>query len=137
MYPLVASLDDISLNDVAHYGGKNASLGEMRRALTASGVLVPGGFATSSDAYRLFLEHNQLNDLLKSKLENLDVENLQDLTRAGKAVREALMAATLPEPLVKAVREAHAKMLKEKSNLTVAVRSSATAEDLPDASFAG
>jgi len=137
MSPFIASLDDIGLNDIKHYGGKNASLGEMRRHLSQSGLRVPGGFATSSEAYRLFLEKNNLSATLKKHLEHLNVEDLSALAKAGKATRDAMLAAALPAELESAVREAYAHLKKAKPHLTVAVRSSATAEDLPDASFAG
>jgi len=124
--------------DVPSVGGKNASLGEMISQLSAKGVRVPTGFATSADAYREFLAQDGLDDKINAALDVLNVDDTQALAVCGKQVREWIMAAPFPPALDKAIAE-HYELLIAKSgeNATFAVRSSATAEDLPDASFAG
>jgi pyruvate,water dikinase len=130
--------DDVGMTDVAAVGGKNASLGEMRRALTPLGIRTPGGFATTADAYRAFLRDAHLEPVLRDALATLDISDIDGLQAAGAHVRSAMLAAPLPAELIEAVREGY-RGLEEQygSNCDVAVRSSATAEDLPDASFAG
>ena len=130
---LVVPLDAAGLEAIAEVGGKNASLGEMLRQLSDEGVRVPGGFATTAAAYRLFIAANALQEPLDQLLGQLDVGDLQALQSAGQAVRERMLAASLPPPL----REAILASYREQGSPAVAVRSSATAEDLPDASFAG
>lgn len=124
--------------DVPSVGGKNASLGEMISQLSAKGVRVPTGFATTADAYREFLAVNGLDVKINAELDKLNVDDTQALAICGKQVREWIMAAPFPATLDKAIKE-HYEMLIAKSGngATFAVRSSATAEDLPDASFAG
>src|SRR5450830_40182 len=124
--------------DVPSVGGKNASLGEMISQLSAKGVRVPTGFATTADAYREFLAVNGLDVKINAELDKLNVDDTQALAICGKQVREWIMAAPFPAALDKAIKE-HYEMLIAKSGngATFAVRSSATAEDLPDASFAG
>jgi pyruvate,water dikinase len=124
--------------DVPSVGGKNASLGEMISQLSAKGVRVPTGFATTADAYREFLAVNGLDVKINAELDKLNVDDTQALAICGKQVREWIMAAPFPDALDKAIKE-HYEMLIAKSGngATFAVRSSATAEDLPDASFAG
>ena len=130
--------DEVGLGDVSTVGGKNASLGEMRRALVPLGIRVPDGFATTAEAYRAFLRENDLDALLERELAGLDVANLADLQRAGRRVRAAMLAAPIPSALAAAVRQAYARLEEEYGeHCDVAVRSSATAEDLPEASFAG
>jgi len=124
--------------DVPSVGGKNASLGEMISQLNAKGVRVPTGFATTADAYREFLSVNQLDVKINAALDALNVDDTQALAVCGKQVREWIMAAPFPEALNKAIAENYAILTaKSGDGATFAVRSSATAEDLPDASFAG
>jgi len=130
--------DAVGMNDVDKVGGKNASLGEMISQLSAKGVSVPGGFATTAEAFRDFLAENQLTERINEKLAALDVENVAALTRAGAEIRQWVADATLPQRLVAEIKEAYARMEQEAGGpIAVAVRSSATAEDLPEASFAG
>ena len=129
---------DIGMNDVPVVGGKNASLGEMRRALTPLGIRTPDGFATTADAYREFLRAAGLERVIRDALGHLDVADIDALQAAGSRVRSAMLAADLPSPLVQGVAEAYQRLASQYgSNCDVAVRSSATAEDLPEASFAG
>jgi len=134
--PLVISLDELGMGDVERVGGKNASLGEMISNLTNLGVTVPGGFATTADAYRTFLKHDGLDERIRETLQSLDVDDLSALTKAGKSIRQWILDTDLPDDLLGEIREAFDKMSDGKE-IAVAVRSSATAEDLPDASFAG
>ena len=124
--------------DVPSVGGKNASLGEMISQLSAKGVRVPTGFATTADAYREFLAVNGLDVKINAELDKLNVDDTQALAICGKKVREWIMAAPFPAALDKAIAENYEVLIaKSGKNATFAVRSSATAEDLPDASFAG
>jgi len=135
---LVLPLEAVGLEAIAEVGGKNASLGEMLRALAAEGVRVPGGFALTASAYRLLLSRDGLGDRLEAILANLDVENLQQLQRAGAAARQLLLEASLPPDLEAALLTAYRGLAGPGGEpASVAVRSSATAEDLPEASFAG
>jgi pyruvate,water dikinase len=129
---------EIGLRDVPVVGGKNASLGEMYRELTSHGLLVPNGFAVTTEAYRYTLEHANVWPELHRLLDGLRVDDVADLAvRAGHA-REVVAAAELPPEVAGAIRAAHLRLVQEYgSGLSVAVRSSATAEDLPGASFAG
>ncbi|HEX6070936.1 MAG TPA: phosphoenolpyruvate synthase [Longimicrobiaceae bacterium] len=130
--------DEVGLGDVATVGGKNASLGEMRRALVPLGIHVPDGFATTADAYRAFLGHGGLEKVIDRELTELDVERIDQLQRAGRRVRSAILASELPHDLADAVVQAYRRLQDEYGeHCDVAVRSSATAEDLPEASFAG
>ena len=130
--------DQLGMDDVNIVGGKNASLGEMISNLANMGVSVPGGFATTTHAYRDFLEHEGLHARINALLDSLDVGDIAALTEAGKLIRSWLMDAPLPEPLLVAVKEAYATLVAGSGDTaSFAVRSSATAEDLPDASFAG
>jgi pyruvate, water dikinase len=136
--PWIRWFDETGLNDVALVGGKNASLGELRRALAPMGVRVPNGFATTAGAYRAFLAQSQVDVLIGCAMAGLDVRDLDRLQGAGRAAREAILAAELPRPIAAAVREAYRRLEAEYgTGCDVAVRSSATAEDLPEASFAG
>lgn len=128
---------EIGLGDVALVGGKNASLGEMYRELTARGVRVPNGFAITADAYRAFLEKDNLAERLRAELQGLDTHDLAGLQQRGANIRRALLATELPADLAAEILEAYRELGGTRSNLAVAVRSSATAEDLPEASFAG
>lgn len=126
------------MNDVPIVGGKNASLGEMVSSLTELGVNVPKGFATTAEAYFHFLQHNNLIAEIDSILENLDTRDLKQLSHAGAHIREAIVHGDIPEDLATEIGSAYQDLIKEYgSNPDVAVRSSATAEDLPSASFAG
>ena len=130
--------EDIGLDDVPQVGGKNASLGEMYRALVPKGIKVPPGFAVTADGYRYFIESTGLNDKIRSALEDLDSNDVTALRRSGHAIRHAIRAAEFPTDLAEDIREAYREMSGgEDIGLDVAVRSSATAEDLPEASFAG
>ena len=128
----------LGMKDVEIVGGKNASLGEMIGNLAASGVKVPNGFATTAAAYREFLAFEGLADRINSMLDALDVDDVHALAKTGKEIREAVIKAPFPAELEKEIRAAYDVLLAEStSEISVAVRSSATAEDLPDASFAG
>lgn len=119
------------------WGGKNASLGEMISNLAGAGVSVPGGFATTAQAYRDFLEQSGLNDRIHAALDALDVDDVNALAKTGAQIRQWVMEAEFPARLDSEIRQAFAALANGNDNLAVAVRSSATAEDLPDASFAG
>jgi pyruvate,water dikinase len=134
---LVVPLEQVGIEAIADVGGKNASLGEMIRRLGPEGVKVPGGFATTASAYRLFIEANGLRPGLKRLLDDLDVNDLVALQAAGKAARSLIAAAELPAALSSAIVAAYDTLAVGSGPAAVAVRSSATAEDLPDASFAG
>ena len=128
---------DIGMGDVDRVGGKNASLGEMIRHLAQAGVRVPGGFATTAEAYREFIAHEGLAGRINDLLAKLDVDDVAALAKTGKSIRESVMKAPFPADLERDIRAAFAQMVPDGSGVSVAVRSSATAEDLPDASFAG
>jgi pyruvate,water dikinase len=134
--PYVIRLEQLGMQDVEIVGGKNASLGEMISNLTNLGVSVPGGFATTSAAYRDFLSQDGMDKRIQKTLAKLDVDDIDALTRAGAAIRGWIGEGVLPERLMADIRTAWDKM-SEGRDIAVAVRSSATAEDLPDASFAG
>lgn len=137
MVEYVVSLDKLGVHDVEHVGGKNASLGEMISNLAGAGVSVPGGFATTSQAYRDFLELSGLNDQIHAALDALDVDDVNALAKTGAQIRQWIMEAEFPEKLNAEIRTAFATLSQGNPDMAVAVRSSATAEDLPDASFAG
>ncbi len=129
---------ELGMDDVAIVGGKNASLGEMIQNLANAGISVPDGFATTSDAFRLFLQQNNLHVKINEALTQLDIEDISALTHTGAKIRRWIMDTPLPSEFEDAVSVAYQKMLTEaEGSLSVAVRSSATAEDLPEASFAG
>jgi pyruvate, water dikinase len=130
---------ELGLDDIPLVGGKNASLGEMYRALSATGVRVPPGFAITADAYREFLHAAQLDQKITAVLKDLDTHDIAALRQRGRQVRQAMLAAPLPAALEAAILEAYERLSAESQAdaVDVAVRSSATAEDLPDASFAG
>ena len=125
------------MNDVDLVGGKNASLGEMISNLAGAGVSVPNGFATTAHAYREFLAHKNLADRINQSLAALDVDDVNALAKAGAEIRSWIIDTPFQPALDQAIEVAFAKMTAENSGMKVAVRSSATAEDLPDASFAG
>lgn len=128
---------DLGKHDVERVGGKNASLGEMISNLAHAGVSVPGGFATTAQAYRDFLEQSGLNKRIKDALDVLDVDDVVKLAEVGKQIRQWIIDTPLLPAFEQEVRAAFIKMADGNENMAVAVRSSATAEDLPDASFAG
>jgi pyruvate, water dikinase len=132
-------LHALRLSDLAQVGGKNSSLGEMIGHLGELGVSVPGGFATTADAFREFIAHNNLSQRLYDRLDGLDIEDVDALVAAGREIRGWVIDAPLQPALDAAIREAYAQLCKDagSDDIAVAVRSSATAEDLPDASFAG
>ncbi|MEJ2621315.1 MAG: phosphoenolpyruvate synthase [Candidatus Thiodiazotropha sp.] len=130
--------ENLKMHDVDQVGGKNASLGEMISGLADAGVSVPGGFATTAHAFREFLRHNRLAERIDPLLQQLDVSDVTALAEAGKTVRDWVVEAEFPEELENAVTAAYKKLVGDAEDVpSVAVRSSATAEDLPDASFAG
>ncbi|RUR32801.1 phosphoenolpyruvate synthase [Vreelandella andesensis] len=129
--------DQLGMADVERVGGKNASLGEMISNLSGVGVTVPGGFATTALAYREFLSHEGLNDRINATLARLDVDDVKALAEAGKTIRQWIIDTPLPPAFENALRDAYKQLQVKHPSLKVAVRSSATAEDLPDASFAG
>ncbi len=139
MSAYVLWLHELRLSDLAQVGGKNSSLGEMIGHLSQLGVSVPGGFATTADAYREFIDLNKLTERMQQRLADLDIENVGELVKAGAEIRGWVMNAPLQPALDAAIREAYKIMCDEAGakEISVAVRSSATAEDLPDASFAG
>ena len=137
MVEYVVSLDKLGVHDVEHVGGKNASLGEMISNLAGAGVSVPGGFATTAQAYRDFLELSGLNAQIHAALDALDVDDVNALAKTGAQIRQWIMEAEFPEKLNEEIRTAFAELSAGNPDVAVAVRSSATAEDLPDASFAG
>lgn len=136
MEKLIKRFSEISLADIAEVGGKNSSLGEMFTQLSPKGIKIPDGFATTAFAFKQFLEHNQLNETLQQLMGELDKKQFSNLKETGLKARQIILAAILPEELKKAIINAY-KELCGKRYVEVAVRSSATAEDLPQASFAG
>ena len=130
--------NELSIDDVSVVGGKNASLGEMYRNLTPRGINIPNGFAITAHAYHYLLEKAGIKHKIKDILSDLDTSNMKNLSDRGRLVRETILSAQFPEELNVVIREAYLKLCREYGKDTdVAVRSSATAEDLPDASFAG
>ena len=131
--------ENLRMTDVESVGGKNASLGEMISQLTEKGVRVPTGFATTAEAYRTFLAHNGLSDRISQALAALDVNDVTELARVGKEIRQWILETPFPAELDADIETAWNKMVADAGSdqISVAVRSSATAEDLPDASFAG
>ncbi|MEO0970557.1 MAG: phosphoenolpyruvate synthase, partial [Cyanobacteria bacterium J06639_18] len=135
---LVLWFNEIGINDIELVGGKNASLGEMIQQLTPQGVNVPTGFATTAHAYRYFIESAGLEEQLRSLFADLDVEDVNNLRRKGRKARDLLLHTPFPQELRTAIAQAYEVLCRQYNPDTdVAVRSSATAEDLPDASFAG
>ncbi len=129
---------EVSIKDVSLVGGKNAALGEMYQNLVPLGVPVPNGFAITSEGYDYFIKFNNLEEKIKEVLKDLDTHNIEDLHKKGEEIRSLIRNGNFPEDLKNEILSAFSELKKEYGeNFTVAVRSSATAEDLPDASFAG
>jgi len=138
MSEYVIPFEKLRNTDVGLVGGKNASLGEMISQLDAKGVRVPTGFATTSSAFNDFLNHSELEEKINAELENLDINDVIALAKSGGKVRRWILSSPFPDSLNKSIEEGYKKLIKNSANgTTFAVRSSATAEDLPDASFAG
>ncbi|MBI3546953.1 MAG: phosphoenolpyruvate synthase [Gammaproteobacteria bacterium] len=134
----IRTFSELGMQDISVVGGKNASLGEMVRHLSSEGVRVPNGFATTAEAYRYFLTHNQLTDRIRDRLQALQTQDLAQLEQAGAEIRRWILQAKIPTDLAAEITEAYANLAREYgADADVAVRSSATAEDLPTASFAG
>jgi pyruvate,water dikinase len=135
------AFSELSLADLDQVGGKNASLGEMVRNLTSAGVRVPDGFATTADAYRRFISEGGLDQMINAELAALDTENVEQLAVVGSRIRQAVIQQPLPADLEADIRKAYTRLAGEsggsEDGVSFAVRSSATAEDLPNASFAG
>lgn len=136
--PWVLPFEQCDRSDVARVGGKNASLGEMVQSLSSQGIYVPGGFATTADAYRQFIDENELESFIEEALQELD-EGRDSLANIGKRIRRAVLGGQWPSGIKGAIIQAYEDLEKthDRASIDVAVRSSATAEDLPDASFAG
>jgi pyruvate,water dikinase len=139
MKKYILKFEEVGIKDVGMVGGKNASLGEMIRTLGAKGVPVPSGFTVTADAYYYFLASTGLDKFIKETLKGLNTKNLKELERVGKLIREKMVATEFPDDLNKDIVEAYHNFIEKRygKNADVAVRSSATAEDLPGASFAG
>ena len=134
--PYVKKLNELNINNIDLVGGKNASLGEMISELTDLGIKVPGGFATTSHAYQDFLNQDDLGKRINNVLNNLNVDNIEELTKTGRQIRQWILETEVSSEL-KSEIEKEWKEITNNEDLAFAVRSSATAEDLPDASFAG
>jgi pyruvate,water dikinase len=138
MEPLVIPFEKLRMTDVEHVGGKNSSLGEMISQLADSGVRVPGGFATTAQAYRDFLAQSGLDDRINAALDALDVDDVNALAACGAQIRQWIMETPFPTALTVEITEQYQRLVADShADMSFAVRSSATAEDLPDASFAG
>lgn len=137
--PLVMWLDEVSIDDISIAGGKNASLGEMIKNLSSLGINIPYGFVVTSKAYYRFIEYNGLDDAIRTALEGVNVQDVSDLSRRGYQVRELIKGGEFPPDLEDLIKEYYHRLSEKYTThaVDVAVRSSATAEDLPDASFAG
>jgi len=131
--------ESLSIDDVPLVGGKNASLGEMVSSLQPMGINIPDGFAVSAEGYRLLISENHLKNPIRELLQDLDINNVKSLAERGKKIRELILASHIPQILEQEIIEAYQILCRKygKEHLDVAVRSSATAEDLPEASFAG
>ena len=134
--PYVISFENVGMNDVDIVGGKNASLGEMISKLTTKNIRVPNGFATTAQAFKDFIEYNQLTNKIQHKLSALDVNDIDMLTSVGSEIRKWICDAKFHKKFEQEIKTAFS-CLENQSNESFAVRSSATAEDLPQASFAG
>ncbi|HMR18412.1 MAG TPA: phosphoenolpyruvate synthase [Sphingobacterium sp.] len=136
---LILDLTDVGIHDIQIVGGKNASLGEMLNNLSAMGIQIPKGFVVTVEAYRQFIDYNDLSNYIANMLEQLDNDNLSSLQECGEAIRNKIMEAKYPDELKNQIENAYLVLSTsyKTNDVDVAVRSSATAEDLPDASFAG
>lgn len=140
MYKYLKFFEELAIGDIPQVGGKNASLGEMYHHLRPKGVNLPNGVATTADAYRYFLEQDGLSQRISQTLEGLDVTNMIELEERGSRIRSMIVDAKLPEDFQEEIRRAYKELCQKcgrNDDMVVAIRSSATAEDLPDASFAG
>jgi len=138
MKKLIVDINQVGLKDVSLVGGKNASLGEMARYLNSKGISVPSGFIVTAEAYWYFMKSAGLDVFIRKTLRGLDTNNIRDLSEKGAKIRHAIIVSPFPTKLEAAIRQAYGAMEKKYGkNVDVAVRSSATAEDLPGASFAG
>lgn len=133
----VIPFQELRIQQIPQVGGKNASLGEMIHALSEMGVRVPDGFATTADAFGEFLTHDDLDSRINNALKQLNVEDVDALKQTGKQIRDWIKSQPFPPALEQAIRDSHQDLCANQNGMAVAVRSSATAEDLPDASFAG
>ena len=134
----IRQFNEIDINDVPEVGGKNASLGEMYQKLTSKGIQVPDGFATTSDAYWLFLKEAQLKESIFAEISKLDKKDFSNLREVGSAIRTSIAKADFPQAIKSSLEHGYNTLVKKYgSQISLAVRSSATAEDLPNASFAG
>ena len=137
MQDYVLWYQQLGMNDVSRVGGKNASLGEMISNLAGAGVTVPGGFATTADAFNEFLEQSGINEKIYLLLDDLDVSDVKALAAAGKKIRQWILDTPFQDNLNQAIKDAYQEISQGNPEASFAVRSSATAEDMPDASFAG
>ena len=135
--PLVLWYNQLGMNDVDRVGGKNASLGEMITNLSSLGVSVPNGFATTSDAFNQFLDQSGVNQRIYDLLDKTDIDDVDELAKAGKQIRQWIVDTPFTPELEAAIHQAYEQLSSDDAEASFAVRSSATAEDMPDASFAG
>ncbi|MDU5838707.1 MAG: PEP/pyruvate-binding domain-containing protein, partial [Pantoea sp.] len=135
--PLVLWYNQLGMHDVDRVGGKNASLGEMITNLSSLGVSVPNGYATTSYAFNQFLDQSGLNQRIYDLLDKTDIDDIDELAKAGKQIRQWVVDTPFQPELEAAIREAYEQLSADDAEASFAVRSSATAEDMPDASFAG
>ncbi|WP_426768076.1 phosphoenolpyruvate synthase [Erwinia aphidicola] len=135
--PLVLWYNQLGMNDVDRVGGKNASLGEMITNLSSLGVSVPNGFATTSEAFNLFLDQSGVNQRIYDLLDKTNIDDVDELAKAGKQIRQWIVETPFTPQLEQAIHEAYNQLSADDAEASFAVRSSATAEDMPDASFAG
>ncbi|MDN4627267.1 phosphoenolpyruvate synthase [Erwinia sp. DT-104] len=135
--PFVLWYNQLGMNDVDRVGGKNASLGEMITNLSSLGVSVPNGFATTADAFNQFLDQSGVSERIHTLLDKTDIDDVDELAKAGKQIREWIVETPFQPELEQAIREAYQQLSADDAEASFAVRSSATAEDMPDASFAG
>ncbi len=135
--PLVLWYNQLGMNDVDRVGGKNASLGEMITNLSGMGVSVPNGFATTADAFNQFLDQSGVNQRIYALLDETDIDDVSALAKAGAQIRQWIIDTPFQSELENAIRDAYDLLSADDAEASFAVRSSATAEDMPDASFAG
>ena len=135
---LIKHFSEIRLQDLSLVGGKNASLGEMYSSLTSKGIMIPDGFAVTAEGYNQFIIENKLTNPISNLLSELDLKTFNNLSNIGLQIRTKIMEATFPKSLANEIIKAYNLLIKKSGEeKTYAVRSSATAEDLPNASFAG